>query len=113
MSWSDDGSLAFASVASAHKNNELLNWIHSNDIAFTFVRRVVAYLLLHRLNFFLRNEVKLLWLYIFLFATLVEIGQYFNFVDMIGLGEYRIARILFGTGLRFTRMNIIGLRWSL
>jgi hypothetical protein len=46
---------------------------------------------------FVRNEIKLLWLYIFLFALLVEIGQYFNFVDMIGLGEYTLARIIFGT----------------
>jgi len=38
MSWSDDGSLAFASVSAAHKNNELYNWIHCNDIAFGFVR---------------------------------------------------------------------------
>ena len=27
---------------------------------------------------FIRNEMKLLWLYIFIFAVLIEIGQYFN-----------------------------------
>jgi len=42
MSWSDHGSFAFASVAAAHKNNELLNWIHCNDIAFCFVRHDAA-----------------------------------------------------------------------
>jgi hypothetical protein len=46
---------------------------------------------------FIRSEIKLLWLYIFLFAALVEIGQYYNFVDMIGLGDNRLARIIFGT----------------
>ena len=42
MSWSDDGSLAFASVSSVIKNNELLNWIHSHDIRFTFVNHDAA-----------------------------------------------------------------------
>jgi len=42
MSWSDDGSHAFASVASAHKNMELHNWIYCNDIGFTFVIHDVA-----------------------------------------------------------------------
>jgi DNA integrity scanning protein DisA with diadenylate cyclase activity len=46
---------------------------------------------------FIRNEIKLLWLYIFIFAVLVEIGQYFNLVDLLGLGEYMIARIIIGT----------------
>ena len=42
MSWSDDGSLAFASIASVHKNNELHNWIYCNDIEFSFVRHDAA-----------------------------------------------------------------------
>ena len=42
MSWSDDGSLAFASVSAAHKNMELHNWIHCNDIGFSFVRHDAA-----------------------------------------------------------------------
>jgi hypothetical protein len=36
MSWSDDGSIAFASVASAHFNGELQRWIHSKRVDFTF-----------------------------------------------------------------------------
>jgi hypothetical protein len=46
---------------------------------------------------FVRNEIKLLWLYIFIFATLVEIGQFFNLVDLLGLSENRLARIIIGT----------------
>jgi hypothetical protein len=46
---------------------------------------------------FIKIETEYLWLYIFIFATLIEIGQYFNFVDLMGLGEYRIARIILGT----------------
>ena len=36
MSWSNDGSHAFASVASIACNQQLLNWIHGNDIQFQF-----------------------------------------------------------------------------
>lgn len=46
---------------------------------------------------FIGNEIKLLWFYIFIFAALIEIGQYFNLVDLLGLGNNRIARIIFGT----------------
>lgn len=34
---------------------------------------------------------------VLLFAFLVETLQYFHFVHLIGLGENRVARILFGT----------------
>ena len=37
MSWSDDGSHAFASVAAASCNKQLLNWVHSRSINFDFV----------------------------------------------------------------------------
>ena len=46
---------------------------------------------------FVRNEIKLLWLYIFIFATIVEIGQYFHLIDLLGLGENQFARIILGT----------------
>ena len=49
------------------------------------------------IKIFIRNKIKLLWLYIFFFATLVEVGQYFHLVDLLGLGEYRFARIILGT----------------
>ena len=34
MSWSDDGSHAFASVSAASRNGELDNWIHNNSLSF-------------------------------------------------------------------------------
>ena len=37
MSWSDDGSRAFASVAAAYCNDQILNWVHSQRINFDFV----------------------------------------------------------------------------
>lgn len=36
-------------------------------------------------------------LYVFLFAVLAEVLQYFNLVDMLGLGGSRIARIILGS----------------
>jgi len=46
---------------------------------------------------FLRSGMRLLPLYIFIFATLVEIGQYFGLVYFLGLGGNQIARIVIGT----------------
>ena len=46
---------------------------------------------------FIRNRLKWLPLYIFIFATLVEIGQYFNLVYLLGLGHSQLARIVIGT----------------
>ena len=37
MAWSDDGSTAFASVAAASFNGELLNWLHRRDISFNLL----------------------------------------------------------------------------
>ena len=46
---------------------------------------------------FLRNEIKWLWLYIFIFALLVEIGQYFSIINWLRLEENRFARVVLGT----------------
>ena len=46
---------------------------------------------------FVRNEIKLLPLYIFIFAALVEISQYFNLVKLLGLNDYKIVRIIIGS----------------
>lgn len=45
----------------------------------------------------LPGGVRGLPLYVFLFTVLVEILQYFNLVDMLGLGGSRIARIILGS----------------
>lgn len=41
--------------------------------------------------------VRLLPLWVFLFAAAVEIGQYFNFVTLLGLGNIAFFRILLGS----------------
>lgn len=43
------------------------------------------------------DSVRLLPLYVFLFATGVEILQYFNLVELLGVSDNRFLRILLGT----------------
>jgi hypothetical protein len=45
---------------------------------------------------FIRNILILLPFYIFLFASLVEIGQYFNMVERLGLGQSSGTAIILG-----------------
>lgn len=51
------------------------------------------------------NGIKLLPLYIFVFATSIEIGQYFDYITFLGLDDSRFFRILLGTSFSF--MDII------
>lgn len=46
---------------------------------------------------FFPDKLKSLPLWVFLFAAAVEIGQYFDFVALLGLGEIKFFRILLGT----------------
>ena len=58
---------------------------------------LVVLLIYCMIKSFIRNKIKLLWFYIFIFASLVEIGQYFHLIDLLGLSECKIARIVIGT----------------
>ena len=51
------------------------------------------------------NRVKLLPLYVFMFATVIEIGQYFNYVSLLGLDENAFFRTLLG--MSFSWADII------
>jgi hypothetical protein len=46
---------------------------------------------------FIPKGMKLLPLWVFLFAAAVEVGQYFDFVTLLGLGDIRFFRIVLGT----------------
>lgn len=50
---------------------------------------------------FFPNKIKLLPLWVFIFAVAVEIGQYFDFVTLLGLGDIEFFRILLGTSFSF------------
>ena len=69
----------------------------TNYFVRAFLGDVIIVILIYTfIKSFIRNEIKLLPLYIFIFATLVEIGQYFHIVDRLGLGGYELARIIIG-----------------
>ena len=49
------------------------------------------------LRIFFPTGVRLLPLWVFLFAAAVEIGQYFDFVSRMGFGDIAFFRILLGS----------------
>ena len=46
---------------------------------------------------FIPKECKLLTLYIFIFAVIVEVMQYFNIIKILGLDDITFFRILIGS----------------
>ncbi|MHC1694832.1 MAG: DUF2809 domain-containing protein [Eubacteriales bacterium] len=57
------------------------------------------------IKIFIPNGVKLLPLYVFIFASMVEVAQYFDFVTLLGLEDNSFFRILLGTS--FSYIDII------
>lgn len=53
------------------------------------------------IRIFIPDKLKSLPIWVFLFATAVEIGQYFDFVSLLGLGDIKFFRILLGTTFSF------------
>lgn len=49
------------------------------------------------IRIFFPEKIKPLPLLVFLFAVAVEIGQYFDFVSLMGIGDIKFFRILLGT----------------
>ena len=51
--------------------------------------------------FFVRSfipvKIRLLPLYVFIFAVIIETLQYFNFIELIGLENIRFFRVVLGT----------------
>ena len=50
---------------------------------------------------FFHEKVKLLPVWVFLFALAVEIGQYFDYVSLLGLADSKFFSIVLGTGFSF------------
>lgn len=53
------------------------------------------------LRIFIPNKIKLMPLYVFLFAAVVEVLQYFDYVTVLGLGGSKFFRILLGTSFSY------------
>lgn len=76
-------------------------YVRDNFIRPYFGDVLVVILLYAVVRAIVPNRFPLLPLAIFIFAVLVEIGQYFNYVDLIGLGDIKFFRIVMGTGYDF------------
>lgn len=57
---------------------------------------------------FFPTGVRLLPVWVFLFAAAVEIGQYFDFVSLLGLGSIPFFRILLGSTFSFADILCYG-----
>ena len=66
-------------------------FIHDNFIRPYLGDVLVVVLIYCFIKTFVRNETNLLPLYIFIFAVLVELGQYFNLAKLLGLSDYKIS----------------------
>lgn len=47
------------------------------------------------------NKLKFLPVYVFLFACLIEVGQYFNLVSILHMEKFKVARIIIGSNFDF------------
>jgi hypothetical protein len=49
------------------------------------------------IRIFLKKTIRLLPLYVFLFAAIVELSQYFNLVDVMHLNKNKVLSIMLGS----------------
>lgn len=69
---------------------------------------LVTVLLCCFVRIFFPSGIRLLPVWVFLFATAVEIGQYFDFVTLLGLGGSAFFRILMGSSFSWIDLICYG-----
>ena len=72
-------------------------FVHDNFIRPYIGDVLVTVLICAFLRIFIPRGIKLLPLYVFVFAVGVEVLQYFNIVEMLGLADNRFFSILIGS----------------
>jgi len=72
-------------------------FLHDNVIRAHVGDILVVVLIYCFLRIFIRKEIKLLPLYIFLFAAAVEVLQYFHIASMLHLEEFSVLRVIVGS----------------
>ena len=80
-------------------------YVHDNFIRPYIGDVLVTALICCFCRIFFPKGVKLLPLYVTIFSFLVETGQYFNLVTLLGLQKSTIARIVIGTS--FSHIDLI------
>lgn len=76
-------------------------FVHDKIVRPYIVDFIVVFVIYYFVRIFVIDKVKLLPLYIFLFAASVEILQYIDFISIIGLENNKFFRILMGTSFSF------------
>ncbi len=62
-----------------------------------YIGDVLVVILMYTFIKIFTDKIKLLPVYLFLFAVMVEIAQYFNIISMIGLEKNRAAAVIIGS----------------
>ena len=71
-------------------------FVHDNFIRPYVGDMLVTVLICSFARFFIPEKIKVLPILVFLFSTLVEIGQYFDFVKLLGLDDNLFISTLLG-----------------
>ncbi len=71
-------------------------FVHDNFIRPYIGDMLVTVLICSFARFFIPEKIKVLPILVFLFSTLVEIGQYFDFVKLLGLDDNLFISTLLG-----------------
>ena len=79
-------------------------YVHDNIIRPYIGDLLVVILLYCLLKSFIEIPLMPAAIGVLIFAYIVEISQYFDIVDRIGLGSYKLARIIIGTSFSWTDM---------
>lgn len=80
-------------------------FVHDRFIRPYFGDVLVTVLLCCFFRIFIPTRVRLLCVYVFIFAALVELGQYFDMVHYLGLGNSKFFCTLLGTS--FSHYDLI------
>ena len=72
-------------------------FIHDNIIRPFIGDALVVCVIYFFIRSFISKPIKFLAVYVFLFACLIEVGQYFNLVSVLHMENFKVARIIIGS----------------
>lgn len=76
----------------------LIARFYFSDFVRSYLGDVLVVILLWSLvRIFVPEKIRLLPLWVFIFASLIETGQYFNYTELLGVSEYPLLCTLMGT----------------
>ena len=72
-------------------------FIHDNIIRPFVGDALVVCVIYFFIRSFISKHIRFLAVYVFLFACLIEVGQYFNLVSVLHMENIKVARIIIGS----------------